>query len=126
MTLPLGVPKTFRKSYGATTVVGSTSAADIGEQRGSTHTTTAYQRSGDDLDQYPRRRRKPRDENVGKQLPTKITVAGMAARYQVMDALAAAGVKLIVHGPGQFSLSRKDAPRALAALQTRGLDATIS
>jgi hypothetical protein len=60
MTLAL-----FRKYGGATTVAGSTAAADIGEQRGESHTTTPFQRSG--LDQYPRKRKRRRDNwSVGK------------------------------------------------------------
>jgi hypothetical protein len=85
--------------------------------------------------QYPRRRRKPRDNqsvgkqlavgkknaraDIGKQQPTAINVTGVGIMLlpRVIGALVAAGLHLKVRGPGQFSLSRKDAPAALIALR---------
>jgi hypothetical protein len=128
MTLPKGCPTTFFKSYGgATTINGSTSAADIGAQRGDTHTTIPYQThttipyQRGELQPYPRRRKKRRDnQSVGKQQPTAIKVTGVGGIMllpRVMSALVAAGLHVKVRGPGQFSLSRKDAPAALIALR---------
>jgi hypothetical protein len=54
------------------------------------------------------------------EVPTRakgITVVGPGARYRVLDCLSAAGVRVVVHGPTEFSLRRADVPRALAALR---------
>lgn len=117
--LPRGCPQTFVK-YGSTTTAGSTSAADIAEQRGQHHTSTPYAR-----DQYPRRRRKPRDnQSIGKSAQA-ITVAGVGIQHRIRDILAAAGVRVVEHGPGQFSLKRKDVQDALIALRRHKLSPVI-
>jgi hypothetical protein len=82
MTLPRYVPETFFKSYGgATTISGSTSAADIGEQRGETHTTVPISRGN--LEPYPRRKKRPRDnQSIGKRLDIHITGRDCQARVR--------------------------------------------
>jgi hypothetical protein len=136
--LPTGCPKTFQKTYGATTVIGvDKRRRDEAERRGATHTTTpiarceeaepyvagsttvagstsdaAVERGTDvpgDLAQYPRHRRKQRDQNVGKRLD--VHIRGRNAHARVISALCqsfpnqaaalrSAGKEIIISGVG--------------------------
>jgi hypothetical protein len=85
MTLPRHVPVAFSKTYGSTTVLGSTASADIGEQRGAHHTSVPIVRG--ETEPYPRKRKKPRDQNVGKAQRTDIYVHGKQSRERTIALL---------------------------------------
>jgi hypothetical protein len=117
MTLPHGVPETFVKYSGATTGAGATVAARV---------DSAVDSSGG-LNQYPRKRKRPRDNySIGKSEPSAIRVVGANMHGRIRDILAEAGIPIIEHHQtGAYSLKREHIPAVLAALHRAKLSPEV-
>jgi hypothetical protein len=120
MTLPRGVPEHIGKAAGLTLMVRKRDPAEL---RGETHTTVPIQR-GREPAQYPRRRRRPRDNySLGKRgLEPDIIVKGTNVRARAIAALAKAFPGRPWHTVGDtFVVEGKGArARVLAALAAIG------